>query len=56
MDAINDNVIVPLTLEEYCIKSMPKNSEELNDVIELDEDYYECGEETGKKLIILLLN
>lgn len=50
VEAARDNVIVPLTLEEYCIKSVPKNSEELNDVIDLDEDYYDCGDETGNIL------
>lgn len=50
VEAARDNVIVPLTLAEYCIKSVPKNSEELNDVIDLDEDYYDCGDETGNIL------
>jgi len=38
--AIKDNVTVPLTLEDYCIKSTHKQTEDNHDVIDLDEDYY----------------
>lgn len=34
-------MIVPETIEEYVIKALPKVVEESNDVIDLDEDYYD---------------
>ncbi len=44
-DAENDGIIVPLTLEEYCVKSMPKDDQnedcildELDDIDPYDGD------------------
>jgi ubiquitin-conjugating enzyme E2 R len=47
-DAEKDGVIVPETLEEYCIKSTPKPIEDPADMLDLDEDYYDYGDESGK--------
>jgi len=40
IEAAKDNVKVPETLEDYCIKSTAKHCEDHHDVIDLDEDYY----------------
>lgn len=40
IEAAKDNVIVPETLEDYCIKSTAKHTEDANDIMDLDEDYY----------------
>jgi ubiquitin-conjugating enzyme E2 R len=42
-DAAKDKVKVPETLEEYCIKTSSKHCEDTNDMIDLDEDYYDYG-------------
>ncbi|VDN01145.1 unnamed protein product [Thelazia callipaeda] len=44
LDAERDGVVVPETLEEYCIKTAPKPTE---DTFDLDEDYYDYGDESG---------
>jgi len=41
--AVKDKVTVPMTLDEYCIKSSHKQAEDTTDVIDLDEDYYDGG-------------
>lgn len=47
LDAEKDGVVVPETLEEYCIKAAPKPSDDCIDVFDLDEDYYDYGDESG---------
>lgn len=44
VDAEKDGVVVPETLEEYCIKVIPKATDDSN--FDLDEDYYDYGDET----------
>jgi len=44
IEAAKDNVIVPLTLEDYCIKTV-KHCED-SDIIDLDEDYYGYSDES----------
>lgn len=46
IEAAKDNVVVPETLEDYCIKSTAKHCEDTNDVIDLDEDYYGYSDES----------
>lgn len=46
-DAAKDKVVVPETVEDYCIKSSTKYREESQDILEqIDEDYYDYGDET----------
>jgi len=45
-DAEKDGVIVPETLEEYCIKNVPKPVDDPTDILDLDEDYYDYGDES----------
>uniref|UniRef100_A0A914GYA2 UBC core domain-containing protein n=2 Tax=Globodera rostochiensis TaxID=31243 RepID=A0A914GYA2_GLORO len=40
-EARKDNVVVPETIDEYVVKAKPKLGNESNDVIDLDEDYYD---------------
>lgn len=40
-EAKRDNVVVPETIEDYVVKVKPKAADESNDVIDLDEDYYD---------------
>lgn len=47
LDAEKDGVIVPETLEEYCIKTAPKPNDDCTDAFDLDEDYYDYGDESG---------
>lgn len=47
LDAEKDGVVVPETLEEYCIKTAPKANEDSTDAFDLDEDYYDYGDESG---------
>lgn len=44
-EAEKDGVVVPETLEEYCVKA-PKQSEHSVDAFDLDEDYYDYGDES----------
>lgn len=47
VDADKDGVVVPETLEEYCVKTTPKQNDDDVDAFDLDEDYYDYGDETG---------
>uniref|UniRef100_A0A183CZ68 UBIQUITIN_CONJUGAT_2 domain-containing protein n=1 Tax=Gongylonema pulchrum TaxID=637853 RepID=A0A183CZ68_9BILA len=47
LEAEKDGVVVPETLEEYCIKVAPKPCDDSTDAFDLDEDYYDYGDETG---------
>lgn len=42
-DATKDGVVVPETVEEYCIKQAPKVHDEAVDMIDLDDDFYDYG-------------
>jgi hypothetical protein len=44
-DADRDGVTVPMTLEEYCIKAVPRPSEDPIDSLDLDDDYYDYGDD-----------
>lgn len=46
-EAAKDGITVPETLEEYCLKSS-RPSEEVADTFDLDEDYYDYGDESGE--------
>ncbi|KAL3999037.1 Ubiquitin-conjugating enzyme E2 R1 [Acanthocheilonema viteae] len=46
VDAEKDGVVVPETLEEYCIKTAPKPNDDCTDAFDLDEDYYDYGDES----------
>uniref|UniRef100_F1LA80 Ubiquitin-conjugating enzyme E2 R2 n=1 Tax=Ascaris suum TaxID=6253 RepID=F1LA80_ASCSU len=46
VDADKDGVVVPETLEEYCVKTTPKQNDDDVDAFDLDEDYYDYGDET----------
>uniref|UniRef100_A0A914UZ92 UBC core domain-containing protein n=1 Tax=Plectus sambesii TaxID=2011161 RepID=A0A914UZ92_9BILA len=43
-DAERDGVSVPLTLEEYCVKTVPRPSDDPCDALDLD-DYYDYGDD-----------
>lgn len=46
IEAEKDGVVVPETLEEYCVKTIAKPNDEI-EVFDLDEDYYDYGDESG---------
>ncbi|KAI1712794.1 ubiquitin-conjugating enzyme domain-containing protein [Ditylenchus destructor] len=46
LEAAKDNVVVPETLEEYCIKSSVRHCEDANDLYDVDEDYFDDLEES----------
>ncbi len=51
-DATKDGVVVPETVEEYCIKQAPKVHDEAVDMIDLDDDFYDYGaDDSGKHQI-----
>ncbi|VDN59588.1 unnamed protein product [Dracunculus medinensis] len=45
IEAEKDGVVVPETLEEYCVKTIAKPNDEI-EVFDLDEDYYDYGDES----------
>lgn len=52
LDAEKDGVVVPETLEEYCIKTAPKPNDDCTDAFDLDEDYYDYGDESGMSICL----
>ncbi len=45
-DAEKDGVKVPMTLEEYCVKTVVKNPAEETDTFDMyDDDYYEMSDD-----------
>jgi ubiquitin-conjugating enzyme E2 R len=47
-EAAKDGVIVPETLEEYCIKAVPRPSDDPIDSVDLD-DYYDYGDDDSNE-------
>lgn len=49
LEALKDNVKVPETIEDYCIKSAPaKASHEDVDMLDFDDDYYDYGGDSSE--------